>query len=620
MKRKQPYRFYKCRVVGSILLTLLVFTVLQVAFKPLFMLYNYSVYSSCSAKDYAEVMWHGLPMDLSMAGYLTLVPALLALASIWLNARLIKALQKTYALVAALLLGWVYLLDAVLYGYWGFRIDATPVFYFLSSPKDALASVSVAFVVVGIVVWVVLVVVLFLLLRKALTMLPESKGSLGERMVATGVALVSMALLIIPIRGSVTTSTMNIGRVYYSDHQRLNHAAINPCFSLLSSLMNDGDVKGQYRFMKDDEANRLFARLRDTTTIGGQGISILHTRRPNVILVVLESFSAKIMQTLGGEPNVAVNMDRLVKEGVLFTHFYANSFRTDRGLAAILAGFPAQPTMSIMKFPAKTESLPMFPKVMKGAGYDLAYYYGGDADFTNMRSFLTTAGFEKIVCDADFPLHLRLSKWGVPDEYVFNRALEDLRKPSAMPYLKVIQTSSSHEPFDVPYHRLENKILNAFAYTDDCLGRFIAQAKRFPEWKNTLVILVPDHLGCYPENIDNYSIDRYHIPLIFLGGALKGGGKIGTYGSQVDIAATLLSQLGLSYKAFTFSKDLLNPKVPHFGFATVPNVLIMITKENAVVFNCDTKTVISDTGRSLGRNLPYGKAYLQKIYDDIASR
>ena len=110
--------------MGSILLTLLVFTVLQVTFKPLFMLYNYSVYSSCSAKDYAEVMWHGLPMDLSMAGYLTLVPALLALASIWLNARLIKALQKTYALVAALLLGWVYLLDAVLYGYWGFRIDA----------------------------------------------------------------------------------------------------------------------------------------------------------------------------------------------------------------------------------------------------------------------------------------------------------------------------------------------------------------------------------------------------------------------------------------------------------------------------------------------------------------
>ena len=109
------------------------------------MLYNYSVYSSCSAKDYAEVMWHGLPMDLSMAGYLTLVPALLALASIWLNARLIKALQKTYALVAALLMGWVYLLDAVLYGYWGFPLDSTPLFYFFSSPQEAVASVSVGF-------------------------------------------------------------------------------------------------------------------------------------------------------------------------------------------------------------------------------------------------------------------------------------------------------------------------------------------------------------------------------------------------------------------------------------------------------------------------------------------
>ncbi len=621
MTRKQ--RHYKWHLVGNVILNMVMFTAISVILKPVFMFYNHSAFKDCNFTDYLAVIWHGLPMDVSVAGYFTIIPALLALISIWLHPALIRILHRTYLALASFLISIVYCTDAVLYGFWQFRIDSTPFFYVLSSPKDALASVPIWWVLLGIVVVVVLTAVLFFILCKTIGTFPESKGIAKDRLIASGVMVVVLALLFVPIRGSLGTSTMNLGRVYYSENQKLNHAAINPCFSLLSSLMNDEDTKDQYRFMAADEANKLFSQITDKTKQGGTDavFKLLNTNRPNIVMVVLESFSAHIMKSMGGTANVAVNMDKWANEGVLFTNFYANSFRTDRGLAAILAGYPAQPTMSIMKYPNKTGNLPMFPQKLKKAGYQLKYYYGGDADFTNMRSFVTTAGFEDLISDADFPIKLRLSKWGVPDQYVFDRALADIKSqaPNAT-HLSVIQTSSSHEPYDVPFKKLNNKILNAFAYTDNCLGKFVAALKKLPSWKNTLVVLVPDHQGCYPEDMDNYSPQRYHIPLLLLGGALKAKGPIATLGSQADIAATLLSQLGFSYSEFTFSKDMLNPNVPHFAFSTVPNAFMMKTTDNTVFYNCETNKTILDNGKTPGKNLPYGKAYLQKLYDDISNR
>ena len=621
MTRKQ--RHYKWHLVGNVILNMVMFTAISVILKPVFMFYNHSAFKDCNFTDYLAVIWHGLPMDVSVAGYFTIIPALLALISIWLHPALIRILHRTYLALASFLISIVYCTDAVLYGFWQFRIDSTPFFYFLSSPKDALASVPIWWVLLGVVVVLLLTAVLFFILCKTIGTFPESKGIAKDRLIASGVMVVVLALLFVPIRGSLGTSTMNLGRVYYSENQKLNHAAINPCFSLLSSLMNDEDTKDQYRFMAADEANKLFSQITDKTKQGGTDavFKLLNTNRPNIVMVVLESFSAHIMKSMGGTANVAVNMDKWANEGVLFTNFYANSFRTDRGLAAILAGYPAQPTMSIMKYPNKTGNMPMFPQKLKKAGYQLKYYYGGDADFTNMRSFVTTAGFEDLISDADFPIKLRLSKWGVPDQYVFDRALADIKSqaPNAT-HLSVIQTSSSHEPYDVPFKKLNNKILNAFAYTDNCLGKFVAALKKLPSWKNTLVVLVPDHQGCYPEDMDNYSPQRYHIPLLLLGGALKAKGPIATLGSQADIAATLLSQLGFSYSEFTFSKDMLNPNVPHFAFSTVPNAFMMKTTDNTVFYNCETNKTILDNGKTPGKNLPYGKAYLQKLYDDISNR
>jgi phosphoglycerol transferase MdoB-like AlkP superfamily enzyme len=601
--------------------TFFLFTLLFTALKPIFMIYNHTIYRSVSIADYFRVMWHGLPLDFSVAGYFTVIPGLLLLASVLYRYSMIQLLQKIYFIIISVLLSLIYIVDMLLYGYWGFRLDSTPLFNFLSSPKDALASVSVWFILLGVISLGVVIFLLYLLFYYTLIRVRKPMEVPSRKYIVFGTLLVCVALLFIPIRGGFSVSVMNIGKVYFSTNQQLNHAAINPCFTLLDSYVHEMDFDDQYRYFEPKEADRLFSQMVDNSDGGADVPKILTTRRPNVIVIVLESFSAYVMQTMGGVPNVAVNMDKFGQQGVFFTNFFANSFRSDRGLTAILAAYPAQPTTSIMKFPNKTESLPMFPKVLRNAGYDLKYYYGGDADFTNTRSFLVTAGFDNIVSNRSFPLSKRMSKWGASDEVVYNRLFFDItQKTQKQPFLKVMKTISSHEPFDVPFHRLKDIRLNAFAYADSCLGSFVHQLQATPLWKNTLIILVPDHLGAYPVDVDNYSFARYHIPLIFIGGAVKGPMKVSTYGSQIDIAATLLSQLGLSHKAFTFSKDMFNSKSPHFGYSTFPNAFCMITPDDSLFFNCETNRIITDRGPRKKKNLAPGKAYLQKLFDDLSKR
>ena len=584
------------------------------------MAYYYTLYNKVSWTDWFSGIGHGLPLDLSLAGYLTILPGLLLIASAWTDSRILQLIRRIYFTIISILLSCIFISDLGLYGYWGFRLDTTPLFYFFSSPKDALASVSLWVVAGGILAMAVYAALLYFVFSWILVNEKRPLKIPYRRLSVSGVLLLATGLLFIPIRGGFSVSTMNLGRVFFSADQRLNHAAINPAFSLLDSFSRQADFDKQYRFMPAEEADILFSELTDKPVTDSIP-RLFNTERPNIIMIILESFSSHLMETLGGEPGIAVNMDEFAKEGILFTHFYANSFRTDRGLVSIISGYPAQPTTSIMKYTRKTQSLPSIPASLKKAGYDLQYYYGGDADFTNMRSYLVSTGIEKIVSQNDFPVSERLSKWGVHDHILFHRILTDLKtEPQQEPFFKILQTSSSHEPFEVPYSKLSNAKLNAFAYTDSCAGDFVRQLKETPLWKNSVVLFVPDHLGVYPESIDHLSPERYTIPLILTGGAVKEPQRITAYGSQIDIAATLLAQLGLPHDDFTFSKNILNPSSPHFAFFTFPNIFGMVTADNEVVFNCESNTVAMDEGTHQGENLNKGKAYLQKLYDDLAKR
>ena len=618
--------------------TYLLFVVIFIIQKPLFMAYYHAQYAEVSWTEWLKVVWHGMPLDLSLAGYLTLIPGLLLMISAWALPKILKRIWAGYFIFVSCLISLIFVVDLGLYSFWGFRLDATPLFYFLSSPKDAFASVSIGFVLSGILAFVLMAALLYWLFQKILFSTGESSQLKlpYHSLSVSGALLLLTGVLFIPIRGGFTVSTMNTGKVYYSTNVLLNHAATNPAFNLMESLSKQKDFASQYRFMEPAEADKLMTSLIDPTVVAAiecrpdtlpqPSIKLFRESHPDICLVILEGFSSKLMTALGGAPDIAVQLDSLSHEGILFTNFHANSFRTDRGLVAILSGYPAQPTTSIMKYPLKTSKLPAISRRLRQAGYGTHYYYGGDADFTNMRSYLMASGMEDIVCDKDFPIGERLSKWGVHDHLVFRRLLDDLKNDSMnvgahrKPMYRVIQTSSSHEPFEVPYRRLEDDRMNAFAYTDSCVGDFVRQFKELPQWKNTVLIFVPDHLGATVEPLSLYALDRFQIPMLMIGGAVNQPQKIDVYGSQQDLAATLLAQLGLPHYEFVFSKDMLDSTAPHFAFFTVPDAFGMATSDNQLIFDNQASQVVLDEGTEKGKHLSAGKAYLQKLYDDLAAR
>lgn len=627
--------------------TYVTFVVLFVLQKPLFLIWEKASATQPVEQLFSEipaVIWHGLPLDLAMSGYLSALPGFLLIAAIWLRKELVRPILNIYFAIIAFMMSFFFILNLGLYPYWNFPLDSTPVFYFLSSPSDALASISFWQIVACVIVVAISSVICWFALR-----IPTGKrhnrsrysnygfGDFGggrrsaydgierHRLRSSLILLLLTAALFIPIRGGFTVSTTNTGKAYYSQNPFLNHAAVNPMFSLFESMAHQEDFASQYRYMTEDEANKIFAQMissSDHNTYPLLNEAARKNGQPDILIVIMESFATDLLPSMGTQKDVAVCLDSIAQQSILFTRFYANSFRTDRGLVSILSGYPAQPTMSIMRYPAKTAQLPSLARSLyKAKHYQNAYYYGGDADFANQRSFLVSQGYQKIISDSDFPIEDKLSKWGVPDHLVADRLISDIKKEQGVkhPMFRVFQTSSSHEPFDVPYSRLKDKRLNAFAYTDSVVGSLIRQYSKLPRWKNTLVVLVPDHVGGYKEHLDNFDRSRYQIPLILTGGAIARPIKIGLIGSQHDIAATLLGQLGISHRDFLFSKNMMSDATPKFAFFDVPDAFGVVTEENSIIYDNKSKKAVYDKGQK-GYNLKKGKAYLQKLYDDISSK
>lgn len=627
--------------------TYFTFVVLFVIQKPIFLLLEKGAATQPvdnSLSTIGSVIWHGLSLDLAMAGYLSAIPGLLLIAMIWFRKELVRPVLNAYFAFAALTVAFFFLLNLGLYPYWNFPLDSTPVFYFFSSPSDALASISFLYILGMLALVAVLTITIWFALRmpgdKKRRRSRYSNYGFGEfgggrrsayddfdrhRLRTSLIMLLLTALLFLPIRGGVTVSTNNTGKAYFCQNAFLNHAAVNPIFSLFESLTHQEDFSKQYRYLTDDEADKIFKDMvssSDANTYPLLNATTFQKGSPDILIVIMESFASDLLPSMGTQKDVAVELDSIAQSGILFTRFYANSFRTDRGIVSILSGYPAQPTMSIMRYPAKTAQLPSLARSLaKAKHYQNTYYYGGDADFANQRSFLISQGYEKIISDSDFPIEDKLSKWGVPDHIVADRLLADLKKEqnAKHPMLRVFQTSSSHEPFDVPYSRLKDKRLNAFAYTDSVVGSLIRQYSKLPRWKNTLVVLVPDHVGGYKEHLDNFDRSRYQIPLILTGGAIARPMKVALIGSQNDIAATLLGQLGIQHKDFLFSKNMMSDATPKFAFFDVPDAFGVVSEENSIIFDNKTKKAVYDKGKK-GYNLKRGQAYLQKLYDDIASK
>ena len=598
--------------------------------KPIFLCYHQDLANGCTLNDYLQVITHGLLLDCTIAGYLTVLPLLMTLISVWLPGTGYRKLLKGYFSCMAILIAAIFAVDVALYGYWGFRLDAT-LFFYLQSPGDAMASVPMGQFFAQLLLFAIYAAGMYWVLKRFIV--PLFPDTAVEKPVVGSVGILFLAgLLFIPIRGGVTTSTANVGMVYFSNNQFLNHSAINPCFSLLASLSKQQDFAAQFDFFPEEERKEIFEELlnrfpqefdkeNQKKCTNDSGLIQLHEEKPNILIILTESFSAN---ALDPTQDIMPNYNRLRNEGIFFSNLYANSFRTDRGIVATLNGYLAQPTTSIMKYPAKSQTLPSIAKVLTTNGYVADMLYGGDINFTNMQSYFYSSGYSRITADRDFPITSRLSKWGANDDITFRHLYKEIKnRDTQSPWLTTFLTLSSHEPFDVPYHRLDEVGLypNSVAFTDSCIGNFIDQLKKLPVWKNTLVILVSDHGYPYPADVKNEEPRRYQIPMLWLGGVIQKPAVITRYANQTDLAATLLHLLGLPHEDFTFSRNIFGPDYPEYAFYTYSNGFGFIDSTGVTVYdNEGNKPIIESTQEGSDLRIRKGKALLQTLYDDLGGR
>jgi len=591
--------------------------------KPLFMLYNWGFGgTSLTFADLGDIYFHGLALDLATVGYLLALPLLL-MGVHWCFPRFSpRPWLLGYCGIISVAISLAALADASLYEFWEFKLDRMAFFY-LGDPKDAFASVSIGYMLVRFLAWMAFSAVTFALLTW-----PLRKGRFDQKI---GVHPIVRLLLFLVIGGSCFAIIRGWriwpntpGRAFYSKTTYYNHIALNPLFNLFYSLTNEEDDYRQFEFFSEEDRAQImegiFPTKADSTEL------LINNQRPNVLVVVLEGFGSCFVPELGGDvKQVGVNIGRLQSEAVSFTNCYCGSFRTDRGIVCAVSGYLGQPTTSIMRFPHKIRNLPGLPKTLKQYGYQTQGLYGGDITFFNMSEYFITSGHDKLVTEDDFPASDRTTKWGVPDHVTFNWLFDDIQQKHAAqsePWYTTFLTISSHNPFDVPYHKFDGPdatsdeyMFNAFAYTDSCYGDFIDRLKQTPAWDNLLIVTVADH-GFNWRQIA--SPDFPLVPFFLLGGAIKEPRSIDLLMSQTDLPAIVLGQMGIPHEEFVFSRDVMgNTYRRPLGYNTFTNGFNLRDTTGYTVYDNDAKAATYGADEQREK---LGKAILQTLYRDLSNR
>lgn len=589
--------------------------------RAVFLLYHMPLTETLSGSTIFRTFLYGLRMDVSFASYICIFPFVLYLIKTIIPKFRVRKIIRVYSIILIVVLSFLITADLELYTAWGFRMDATPLLY-LKNPEEMKASVSSAPIFILVIIFSFLCFVFISLLKYFNLRLMRKLRPPTPFRVITAVLLIGV--LFVPIRGGIQKIALNISDAYFSDQMFANHATINLPWNIMFSILNRNSEKNPFDYF--DDSNKVERTVNELYNTGTPRTRfVLSTDRPNIIFIILESFTAKWVGSLGGVPGVTPQLDSIAADGLLFTNIYATGDRSEKGQVGILSGYPNQAINSIIKMPTKTTGLPSLAKVLEPYGYTCSYTYGGELEFANIKSYLMNTGYTNLVSKYSFPLSMRTTSWGVHDEFVFERFGEDLLKEN-QPFFSTIFSLSSHEPFDVPskhfddIETVEDQFKNSVYYTDSVLGVFMKKLRTAPFWNKTLVVIVADHGQPMPGPDPNDAPSKFHIPLVMTGGALTAKGRDSIYGSQTDIITTVLHQMHLPADEFRWGKDLLDSSARSFAFYNFNNGFGWITPDGYATVDNVSRRIIRQSPGFDTTQLRYGKAYMQFSYQDYLDR
>jgi phosphoglycerol transferase MdoB-like AlkP superfamily enzyme len=586
----------------------------------IFLLYHLDKTKQLHFSTIMATFWYGLRMDLSMAAYIVAPVCLFVLLSLIIPLFRKRIIYAVYTYIILFLILLIALSDLEIYEAWGFRIDATPLI-FLSTPREALASVShlpLVFIIVVFLFAFILLLFQFRFVLRRIFFGAQTK----LRIVTAVLLLVFAAALIIPIRGGLQLAPLNQSSVYFSTNNYANHAAINAPWNFVHSLFSKGmSGKNPYQYASAPRQKEVIDSLYQSGGFTQQLINFSDSTPTNVIIVIWESFTAKAVPVSVGNIPVLPQFNKLMEQGMYFSNVYASGDRTNKGVPAILSGYPAMPNTTVIHSPNKSAKLKVLSQLFKEKGYVTPFIYGGEPEFANIKSYLLHGGFDPIISKSSFSSKDMNSKWGAHDGVVMKRVVEELDR-SAKPFFATWLTLSSHEPFETPVpvvikgDDLRTKFLNSLHYTDQVIGDFVNECSKQPWWKNTVLIITGDHGHRLPET--GWVADDFRIPMLWLGGALiQKGVRVDKIMSQLDIASTLSKQAGFTGQDFPFSKNIVDEATLPWAFFTFNNGFGFVDTSGRLVFDNVGKLPIQKEGKIGPAEIEAGKVLQQSTYEDF---
>ncbi len=580
---------------------LLIFLVSRVGF----LIYNRQA-EDFSVWDAFNVCKTGLlSQDVFVAALLLVIPLVVAWNALLHQGVRLRAWLTPYYIIMGLCVAAIVIADAVMYEFWQFKLHSVVLSY-AASPEGTSNSVSTSFLLTrgltGVALILLTIVPCIMLTPKRL------EGTDGNKMWFRNLSIIWGFLTVLGV------TNVRVGDAYRDVPLFLNHAAVNPVLGFVSSFPTSEYYADQFDYMDEGSREETFNNLYPTNTEDVTD-TLLNTRTPNVLVIFMESFGGKFVKEIGGIPDVAPNWSRLIPEGIFWENYYSNSFRTDRGTVSTFSGWLSYPSAGLMKETEYHDVLPSMAKSLNAADYETSFLYSGPMTNMGKRDYLAGMEFVHLLDHTAYKPEELSSTWGANDSTSAMKAYHLIaEKDSTEKWFMVYQTLSSHEPWEVPYHRLEDKKLNAFAYTDQCVGDLVDSLKTLPQWKDMLVIMIPDHGFLYEQNFQDPEF--FHSPMLWLGGAIREPRRMDVLMNQSDIAATLLSQMGISHRDYPWSRNVLSRNYTYpFVYCNFPAGIMLRDSTGVSMYDLTADETTVEQPADNGARIRRGLSILQTSHD-----
>lgn len=611
------------QIVFSFIKQLLFWLIFFALCRLIFILYNFSLFKETKFIELLSTFYHAYKIDLSAALYIMVLPFLLLFIISLHYHRIIYLVNKYYILIILFVYSVITTGELGLFPEWKTKLSYKALIY-LQHPSEVYSSVKTSTFILLLIILLLQVVICFWCYVKFFDI--ELKKQKTSKLYSFIFLIICAPLMFLGIRGGMGAIPISQSEVYFSKNDAVNVATVNSGWNLIQSITVNTENFGENRYasftIDDCKKNiEILNKVEKDTTI-----NILKTQRPNIVVIILESWSADLIKSLGGKDGITPNFEKLISKGLLFTNAYSSGLRSEHGLASIFSGFPSHPLSSITTQPNKASKLPSIIRKLNDEKYTTSFIFGGQLMYGNIKAYIYQNEFGNIIEEKDFQAILPRGKLGLHDEYVLARQISENNK-NKKPFFSALFSLSTHPPYDQPMKKViswgenENEYINSAYYTDYCLGKYFEAASKTKWFDNTLFILVADHSHNSYRNWAFHSPQYRKIPMLFYGNVILDKYIGTTYDkicSQNDIAKTLLCQLGISNKDFIWSRDLFNPHYKPYAYYAFDEGVGFVTPEGYLVYNKLNNKIIdhnfNDNQLLLEKSLTNAKSYLQLVF------